>query len=708
MGFVGPTDPKWSQLETLEREIKSLIEAKADLKEAEAMFTARQDAERLQLPERINIIGLLLYYASRHNKPDFLDKLLAAGADINAEYSNSLIDSTELFHAALQGTIVGNHTQLREILRKPNVKVDARVGWQKPFEQQEKEKREATKTSKKPTFYHYCTHQEYLQHREAEKRKLERPPSRPSTATSTSSAAAATRRLQQLEEATQTAPNSSSSAAVTRQLQQPPSQSVVVASSILPPLHQACKDLKVAEVKRLLDENKEFVDTLDDYGKPALHYVVSDNINPKARVAIINLFKAAGADFNFRYKDTDVSKNADIELTLLHTAAKYQAYESVTNTLVDAGAVVDNRSSDNQTPLFIACSKLTNPSILPLLKRGADPCALHDDGPSGKLMGKQSTPLYTLYEANSTAQRSLSANLLQMIDLTSAKSLNLIPPGQRFSLIATAVLYEKPLVRDRLLKKKRIDLRVKCNDKDAKSALDIAFMGWDTRVLGHWFSDEGTTRTQEELESALLVACYHQDALWVNKLINEGLDINPIDQHRYQPLNYAICSPQADPKFIDFLIKEKGAKVNLPLQADGVKPLESALHTACRTGKPEIVRVLLLKLDADAYARTNDDNEKTPLHALFDLEDSKPTSSIKDSKYDQELEQAREQKIEAQRQILNVFKMQFRDTLDLTVKDAQGRTVAEYAKEQYGGELPERLALLLGVPATLQASAQLG
>jgi ankyrin repeat protein len=111
------------------------------------------------------------------------------------------------------------------------------------------------------------------------------------------------------------------------------------------------------------------VESLDEFGRSALHYAAVDKDVRQASQLI-----AAGAD---------IDRQDNNGFTPLHFAAQESCLE-IASLLIDAHAEVDIRDKFGNTPLFRAVfNSRGNGDLIRLLRRhGADPIAKNDSGVS--------------------------------------------------------------------------------------------------------------------------------------------------------------------------------------------------------------------------------------------------------------------------------------------------------------------------------------
>ena len=140
------------------------------------------------------------------------------------------------------------------------------------------------------------------------------------------------------------------------------------------PLHKACHNRQVGQVKRILAKSKDIVNQYDIVGDTALHIACAkDDFNK----GVLELLKA-GANINASGRDgrkplmvaaeenlvdiatTLLQKGADVNqtdhqgFTALHYSCE-QGLETMTNLLLSNSAVVNSKDGNGRTPLYLAC-----------------------------------------------------------------------------------------------------------------------------------------------------------------------------------------------------------------------------------------------------------------------------------------------------------------------------------------------------------------
>jgi ankyrin repeat protein len=121
-----------------------------------------------------------------------------------------------------------------------------------------------------------------------------------------------------------------------------------------------------AESVQMLTDRGVDVNTRDDIGKSALHWVAG------AKPEVISALLAAGADVNAKDQ---------LDRTPLHFVAATGSIENI-RLLLDAGAEVNARTANDWTPIHGAAKFGTPENVMVLLEAGADAAARTEMGES--------------------------------------------------------------------------------------------------------------------------------------------------------------------------------------------------------------------------------------------------------------------------------------------------------------------------------------
>ena len=117
-------------------------------------------------------------------------------------------------------------------------------------------------------------------------------------------------------------------------------------------------------------------------------------------------------------------------------------------------------------------------------------------------------------------------------------------------------------------------------------------------------------------EEKLFDAIRRDDIVEVERLLNEGADVNARDGYNWSPLHVACYHGRHGRTDTATLLLDRGADVNARDET-----ATTPLHTACWWGRTDIAR-LLIERGADADVRDNGGD--TPIDYACDLPESDP------------------------------------------------------------------------------------
>lgn len=420
------------------------------------------------------------------------------------------------------------------------------------------------------------------------------------------------------------------------------------------PLHYACASGNMEILEKELDKVKEkgLLDQRDSEGKGLIHYGVMNFGKVNLEVLI---------------DDPDVDKQAvtDFGDTALHTAAAQKGVNiSIFSDLVqDAKIDINSRNNQGETPLVRSVIRGTLFSADELIRLGADIEQADNDGNTALNLAIQ--------EGNYARGRNIpivpddfytfAAKLIRESDAELMKSNN-----KGISPFSLATVYKPPVLIDAIIERFESNPEeVNKQDSNGKTPLALACRIGATEMVKRLVEIEGIdlNLVDQEGKSPLFRACESESVELVNMLLDKGAMVSEAD------LEYA--REIRNIEILELLLSKSDYEVGsddiLRVDATGA----SLLMYACMNGHKEVVEKIFAKAeevetDEQKYEieefDARDKGGFTPFMAACCLEDDS---------------------------IANLFVE--KGKAQITVRDLQGKTPADYAKIFGHNELADQL-----------------
>lgn len=337
-----------------------------------------------------------------------------------------------------------------------------------------------------------------------------------------------------------------------------------------PPLSEAVQQNMPKIVQILLNSGAD-INYVDAYHKSLMHYAAEVE-----NTMILEMLIAAKAPINLKE-----DKKAD---TPLHSAIREFSRPKILGMLLDAGAFINDRNNDGQTPLNLATNLKHSEAAKFLLNRGADP----------NLVNKVLQP--PLYGASYNGDIELVRLLIEKGAKLDMADENGVTP------ILIALQIERKLVSKTLIE---AGCKLDFTDKKGTSPLLMALHMGLHELAGLILDKCNQVDFPIEPDLAPLTSAVEvedNNAL-LKKMLNKGANVNVYGTLNVPALNKAAMHNNFE---AIKLLAEKGVDLN---HQD--KNGDTAAHVACQYDNVESLKALI---DAGAQVALSSKNGDSPLH----------------------------------------------------------------------------------------------